>query len=233
MTTNVTNEKYEQLKKNDVEATNQVATNVFFENPDGKDVRILIMGNSISYHGALPEIGWYENHGMAASSKEKDFVHRIHAKVKEKQPDAAFCLCQVAEWEYVYKTGNEVFSKYETARNFNTDIIIARFIENCPADDFDGEVFKKELKKFFDFLNPAQKAKIIMTTGFWKHPGDTAIREFAEENNIPVVYLGDLGEDDNMKAIGLFEHFGVANHPGDAGMEAIADRLFEKIKEFI
>ena len=50
---------------------------------------------------------------------------------------------------------------------------------------------------------------------------------------MPIVELGDLGEMDEMKAIDLFEHHGVANHPGDKGMAEIADRIFDKLKNLI
>ena len=72
---------------------------------------------------------------------------------------------------------------------------------------------------------------MIITTGFWKHPGDNDIRVYAKEKGITCVELGDLGEDKQMKAVELFEHRGVANHPGDKGMRAIADRIMKAIVE--
>ena len=70
------NESYEQIKKNTVQAANQLKKNeyVSFENPDGSGIRVLFVGNSITRHGAAPQIGWYNDCGMAASSKEKDYV---------------------------------------------------------------------------------------------------------------------------------------------------------------
>ena len=41
--------------------------------------------------------------------------------------------------------------------------------------------------------------------------------------------MGELGENDKMKASGLFEHEGVAVHPGDEGMKEIANIIYNKI----
>jgi len=59
------------------------------------------------------------------------------------------------------------------------------------------------------------------------------LRQFAAENGYPLVELGDLGELDEMKAVGLFEHTGVAAHPGDLGMEKISERIFDGISSWL
>ena len=92
------------------------------------------------------------------------------------------------------------------------------------------ELYDNILDNLFKYLGGGKDTKLIISTGFWRHPADGAIIEYANENDLPLVELGDLGEMDEMKAIGVFEHSGVANHPGDLGMEKIAERLFEKIK---
>ena len=227
---------YEQIRKNTVKAENQLKETeyVTFENPEGTGIRVMFVGNSITLHDAAPDIGWNNRWGMAASAKDKDYVHRLISKINLVKEDAAYCICQVASWERGYRDGTEkMYRLFESARDFNADIIILRFIENCPLDEFDAEVFKAELGKLLTYLNPSGMAKVVITTGFWRHCGDEAIREFAETHDIPLAELGDLGETDEMKAIGLFEHEGVANHPGDLGMKKIAERIYEKLEQYL
>lgn len=223
---------YEQLKKNTVSAQNQLASGKYvrIENPEGKGIKVLFVGNSITFHEPSPQVGWLLTCGMSASAPEKDYVHQVMARIREKTPDASHAICQVSHWEHDYKNGKNVFADFVTAREYDADVIIVRLVDNCPLDGYDGEALKYAYLDLIDYLNPTGKAKVILTTGFWKHPGDEVILQVAEEKGWPCAYLGDLGELDEMKALGRFEHHGVAIHPGDLGMKTIAQRICQKLE---
>lgn len=229
------NKQYSQLEKNTVDSRNQLKESgvVKFFNLEANGLKVMFVGNSITLHGILPSIGWHGEWGMAASKKENDYVHILMKKILEKQENSSFCICQVASWESNYKEGKEKYPLYESARDFDADIIVMRFVENCAGKDFDKEIFKNEMSDLLCYLNPNNKAKFVMTTGFWHHPGDEVIAEFAKEKNYPIAFLGDLGDNDEMMAKGLFEHSGVAMHPGDLGMKTIADRIYEKLENYL
>ncbi|MBQ4527234.1 MAG: hypothetical protein II998_04090 [Clostridia bacterium] len=229
------NDSYAQLKKNTVDGKNQLSESsvVRFINQSGSGIKVMFVGNSITLHSPRPEIGWNFEHGMAASKPENDYVHILANKINEVVPDSRFCICQVSKWEVEFKNGEATYHLYENARNFDADIIVVRSVENCPIADFDHALFKNRFASLMDFLNKSKKAKFIFTTGFMNHPGNKVIKEYAKEIGYPCAVLNDLGERDDMKAIGLFEHSGVANHPGDLGMKTIAERIFDKLKTLL
>ncbi|MBO7342280.1 MAG: hypothetical protein J6U87_06320, partial [Clostridia bacterium] len=217
---------YRQLAKNSVEAVGQLSDGELEgAERDGNGVRILFVGNSITLHGIREEVGWYHVWGMAASAEEKDYVHCLRRAVLAEDSAASFHICQVAAWERQYENGEALYPTYAAAREFAADIIVLRCIENCTHKDFDGALFTGQLASLIDYLDKEKKASLIVTTSFWPHPGDSALRDFAKTRGCPCIELGDLGTDDTMKAIGLFEHRGVANHPGDLGMQRIAERI--------
>lgn len=220
-----------QIDKNTVKAENQLSKQkvVTFINPNGKGKRIMFVGNSITRHDVKPDIGWYNDWGMAATSLEKDYVHIMANKMLKKDAETAFCICHAAEWERNCYEGEKTFDLFKDAHDFNADIIIMRIVENCPQNNYNDELFLKKYAELIAYLNNTGKAEVIITTGFWKHIADDAIRECAKKYNYPLIELSDLGEDDSMKAIGLFEHSGVANHPGDKGIQEIANRVLNRL----
>jgi hypothetical protein len=110
--------KYCQMAKNTVDSKNQLKDTplVRFHNIDGNGIRIMFLGNSMTLHGSAPAIGWYPECGMAASAPEKDYVHILEKKVLEVDPNASFCICQVANWEREYKNGASTYHLYEAAQ---------------------------------------------------------------------------------------------------------------------
>ena len=224
------NQEYSVLKTAvQVDATKQLKNTevVEFEHLEGTGMRILFVGNSITLHGVAPQIGWHWRWGMAATAKEKDYVHLCMAHMLEKYPDAAFGICQVSRWERSYKTGSDIFPEFAEAREFDPDVIIIKLSANCPQEDFDENLFYDRFDELIAFLSKSGKAKTIVCTGFYKHPAEPAILRYAADTNQPLVMLSDLAEMKEMKAIGRFEHGGVASHPGDLGMETIAKRICE------
>lgn len=223
------------LAKNTVKAEKQLGTQdcITFEHENGKGIRVLFVGNSITRHAPKSEIGWENDWGMAASSKEKDYVHLLQKQILQKEPQASFCVCQMAEWERNYKDGEKLLLQFEKARDFRADLIIMRLIENCAVQNFDSVCFRNEYEKLLHYFNPNGNAKVIITSSFWKHPGDEALEMLSKEKIFDYVFLGDLGEQAEMRADGLFAHEGVAMHPGDLGMQTIALRVYGKAEQYL
>lgn len=193
--------------------------------------RVLFVGNSITRHAPKPEIGWTDHWGMAASALEKDYVHLLIRKIRSQDAGAEFCIAQLANWERQYWQGPAILEQYRDAAAFDPDVIIMRVAENVPRDLLTEHPFASSYEELLNFLDPTHRARVIITTSFWPAAGvDEAIREVAHRHGYPLVELGELGLQDAMKAVGLFEHTGVANHPGDAGMAAIAEAIWNLLR---
>ena len=151
--------EFNQLKKNTVSAKGQLEPSKFVTFEPGDGLKVMFVGNSITLHGPNVDLGWHGNWGMAASSKENDYVHVCINKIRKEHPDVSVCICQVAEWERSYKTGSEKLSLYENAREFEADVIISRFSENCSHEEFDNDVFYNEYSELISYLDKSGNAK--------------------------------------------------------------------------
>ena len=221
-----------KVTDNDVSAIGQMknSTNTYYIGDPNAKRRLLIVGNSITRHGPAPEVGWKYDFGMAASSTDKDYVHILSSKLLEKE-DVFIMVRQLSAWERGYVDGS--FNDPLTEeREFGADEIIFRLGENVIPLKTEEEKarFKNALLALLSQINP-KVGKIYFTTCFWSSVSvDEVIRSVASELNMPVIELGDLGADEKYMAIGLFEHSGVAHHPGDLGMAEIEERIYNEMR---
>ncbi len=199
---------------------------VTFTTQENAEHKILFVGNSITRHGILESIGWTRDCGMAASSIEKDYVHVTVREYEKAHGPVDFCIAQAAEWERAYWTDEEILSTYQSAADFGADTVVIRIGENTDRSNFTTEDYADHFETMVKFFAGEAK-QVIVTSLFWGYaPIDDAIKAVCERNpDYVYVAIDDLGARDDCKALGEYEHGGVASHPGDLGMEKIAEAI--------
>ncbi len=219
------------LLKNNVPAVGQLRDNdcVSFALADNADIKILFLGNSITRHGVAENLGWFGDWGMAASSRENDYVHRLVARIEQDGKRVSYCVANLSEWERT-RDMTLLKTRYAQAKAFAADIVIVRLGENAQLAE-NLAAFIPCYRAMTEYFACAH-AKVILTDLFWAYePFDTFVKSYAAEKGYAFAPLHDLGNRDDMKAVGKFAHAGVAAHPGDNGMAQIAARIYRAMEE--
>jgi len=224
--------KTDDLQANPVPALGQNAKDQKTFDPAKSGPRVLFVGNSITLHGPRPQIGWTNNCGMAASTRDKDYVHLLQKKITAVRPDAQCCLLQVAaSFERAFfKEDWSCERSFKWAREFKPDVIVLFFGANVPKDYDAGTIspapartFGEALDAFRTYLDPEGKALVLFSQGFYIRPKLDAEKEsVAKKRGDVFVNMEDVRA--RKDAHGRF------NHPGDLGMELIAERFWQHIE---
>lgn len=193
-----------------------------------KPEKVVIIGNSIVRHGPNEALGWKGDWGMAASAQEFDFVHQLESKIQSVHPETKVVGLNLSAFERDYV--NFPLSELDPLRD--ADVLVFKLSENVDPALITKQDFKGHYVRILESLSTQKQVRIVLTDGFWPSPVNDVVREIAKERNYPFVQLHDLFQDSTMTAKGLFEHQGVANHPSDKGMSAIADRIWEKLAPY-
>lgn len=198
--------------------------------------KVLFLGNSITRHAPKPEIGWTADWGMAASAVEKDYVHLLAAdlgKATGKAPQ--IMVSNVADFERRYdRFDPEVELKAELA--FGADLVVVAVGENVadPVEAGDRAKFASAFSGLLGVLRKHGQPAIFVRSSFWPHPvKDGIMREASTAAGVTFVDISGWAGEASLTAGSerKIEHAGVAGHPGDKGMKAIADALFAAIQK--
>ena len=192
--------------------------------------KILFFGNSITKHSPKPDIGWEGDWGMAASSAEKDYVHLVVSGLEKKYGGIDYCMVGAATWETQFWHEELLEKLYSEARAFHADIVIVRVGENVKKQHYAEHDFRDFVEKAIHYLTLSTNARVVVTDPFWFNAAmQDDLRGIAEQNGYLFCPIGDLSNDESNMAIGKFEHHGVSIHPGDLGMQRIAERILKWI----
>ncbi len=202
--------------------------------PASRFSKILFLGNSITLHGPAPAIGWLGNWGMAASSPEKDFVHLVTASLATPVGAAPKTLVKnIAQFERQFAT-YDVNEKLKDAFGFGADLVVVAIGENVPSLNTEEakSQFHDGLGKLLRGLKTGKHPTIVVRSCFWPNKTkDQILQQACQEAGGIYVDIGGLSKDESNYARSerQFQHKGVAAHPGDKGMQAIADAILKAI----
>lgn len=196
--------------------------------------KVLFLGNSITKHGPKPDIGWTGDFGMAATAPEKDYVHLVTAGLAKKwaaPPEVLVRSLVDLERNYATFDANE---RLKEPVAFGADLIIVAIGENVPGfkNDEDKKLFAEKLRDVLKRLKGDRHPTIVVRSCFWANAAkDRILREACQDVGGLFVDISPLAKDEANYARSerKIEHAGVANHPGDKGMQAIADAILAAI----
>ena len=190
---------------------------------------ILVLGNSITRHSPAPKLGWYGDWGMAASSKDNDFVHILEKKFQEVYKPAVVNFASIVAFERSYWKYD--LSRFDSLRSLHPDLIILRIGENVSSDSMEKYNFGAYYQLLINyFMSNNSNARVLCISSFWrKDQVDTLIEKASNRKNCYYLKISQLSEDPTNMALGKFENKGVARHPSDKGMSAIASLIWEKV----
>jgi hypothetical protein len=197
--------------------------------------KILFVGNSLTSHGPKADIDWHGNWGMAATSLDKDYVHVVTKALATKQGATPEIMVKnVADFERNH-VGYDIVGKYADAAAFKADLVILCIGENVAAlkTPEAQAKYQEQVTVLLKTLKSNPQAAIIVRSSFWPSEAkDSAMRKACEAVGGTFVDISALSKDERNYARSErpYKHAGVANHPGDRGMAAIAEEIMKAVK---
>ena len=200
-----------------------------------KPTKVLFIGNSITRHGPKADIDWHGNWGMAATSEDKDYVHLVAKALASRQGATPEIMVKnVADFERNHD-GYDIEGRFADAAAFKADLIILCIGENvAPLKTPETQAkYQAQVTALLKKLRSEPKAKVIVRSSFWPNEAkDIAMRRACEAVGGSFVDISALAKDETNYARSErpYKHAGVAYHPGDRGMAAIAEAILRAVK---
>ena len=196
--------------------------------------KVLFLGNSITKHGPKADIDWSGNWGIAATAEAKDYVHLVTKALTDKAGAAPEVLVKnIADFERAY-ADYDIATKLKEVVDFQADLIILAIGENVPGlkTPEDKTKLQSAVVKLLTAVKAGRQATVLVRSSFWASAAkDETLQQACAAVGGIYVNITSLSRDESLYARSErpFKHAGVANHPGDKGMAAIADALVKAL----
>lgn len=183
---------------------------------------LLVIGNSITKHPPQQEIEWSGDWGMAATAREKDWVHRLWARMPT---DTELTIVR----GYAPDLTDRAEELEHTIRAARANVVVIQMGDNLPPNEASEDRLYAPMLELIEAACEARVSARVVVLGTWETDDvrNALMRLAAEEGGALFLRLDDLAAQPGHRAWeqGVFNHPAVAWHPSDLGMAAIADRV--------
>lgn len=219
-------------------AANQHATATALHVGNMAADRVLFLGNSITYHWPNADLGWFGSWGMAASSADKDYAHRVVAAIADLNGGTSPEMQAVNVYSYGQYEKNyvnyDVASQMASLLSWKPNIVVVELGENMDVAASQQADF---VSSFTNVLTTFKSdgATVFVRNLWYPNAAKDALMKLATRDAGCVwVDLGDLAATPSNVAasMGIYTNGAVASHPSDKGMQAIADGLVGAMKSY-
>lgn len=205
----------------------------------------LAIGNSITWHGI--ENIWWNEIGMAASDEEHDYFHLVLKYLEENNDFVKGVPYNFCEWETTSHDRAETLEYLDHYLDPELNLVTIQLGENVQLGEDENNLksFQEDYALLINHVKEkAPNARILVIDDFWSDGLRNARKKnAAEETGVEFVSLEGITNNrdyycglntivyDKNGGEHIVDNDAVANHPGDKGMEAIASRIIEVLKD--
>ena len=195
--------------------------------PQPKIIKTMVVaGNSITRHPPLANSDWNNNWGMGASSEDKDFAHLVHRYLSEYQKSSPELMI-----ENLFDPAIADPERRAKLADLKADLYIIQIGDNLKDDECNEETLGQPYEELLKAIKQANPKALIVCASTWggSQNKDPLMRAAGGRQGVPFVRI-DIFIGDPANRATNFTHGGVAWHPGDQGMQKIADALWAAIE---
>ena len=205
---------------------------------DSKKFNYLAIGNSITKHGKCDY--WWNEIGMAASDVDKDYYHIVSSYLEEYSGKKVVSYAvNFSQWETNGHDRAQTFGDIKKYLSEELDLVTIQLSENVS----DLTTFESDFEELVKYVHSeCPNAQIILVDEFWDSTRSQIKKGVANKFEIPFADLSEIrGCSEYQSYMGamvydsdggkhIVEHAGTAGHPGDSGMQYIADAIIALLK---
>lgn len=195
----------------------------------------LAIGNSLTLH--IIKSFWWNEIGMAASDADHDYYHIVLKYLEDNNESVKGVPYNFSRWETLSHDRDETLEYLNHYLSPKLDLVTVQLAENAS----DLSTYEEDYESLLNYIKEkAPNARILVIDDFWGQDNRAELKKAAaEKTGAEFVSLEGITDNEEYYCgLGtivygadgkehVVEHAGVAKHPGDKGMAAIAERIIE------